>query len=47
MPATMRNWKVNDLLRTRCCTLSWGKTLKSFIETTTRNWIVDDLVGKS
>ena len=29
MQATMRNWNVNELLRTRCCTLSWVKTLKT------------------
>ena len=46
MRATMRNWNVNDLLRTRCCTLSWVKTLKTSTETLMRNWNVGDLLHR-
>ena len=39
------NWNVNELLgRVRCWIMFWGKTLKT-THTTTRNWIVDDLLG--
>ena len=37
VPATVRRWNVNDLLRARCCTLSWVKTLKTFKNTMLRN----------
>ena len=41
---TVRNWNVKGLLQTRCCTLSWGKTLKTTSpKGTTQSWNVSDL----
>ena len=41
MKIATRNWNVNG---SRCCTLSWEKTLKtSTTTTTTRSWIVNGL----